>query len=1040
MRIQSKFIVLFLAAALGPMALIDVIAYRNGRQAIEEHLGQLFELRAARAMEALDRELRGLERGAQAWTGLELMQNVLTDDIDGAISSFLIGQARNNDLLSLALVANPAGQVVAASRAEWVGRTLGAGGTQAAAEVEPCADEPLAPGHSGTSTLTCLFPIHALFDEQRILGTLRVSWDLGELFRRTQRARVPESADGELVFLRPDGLVGSAPQAKQDWILRLNLAAAGSQAAMLAGQRRRGFRVETLARVDYLIGYVPSAETLAWSALVLQDVGTAFAPVYRLRRIAFGVGAAVALSIVALSLLLGRRAAHPLQELAQAAERVAAGDLDAKVAVRTRDELGSLAAGFNRMTQDLKQQRAQLVDRQYLDSILASMLDGLLVVDPQGIAVKLNDAMVELLGESEERILGRSAGSLFVEGEDSFRDTLLVPALAGGHVREVEMRLRHKRAGPVPVLLSAAAIPSREGSVVAVVCIATDITQRKLTELALVKAREAAEAAALAKAQFLATMSHEIRTPLNGVIGMMDVLFGTPLSREQRGFAETARRSGEALLAVVNDLLDFSKIDAGRLELEAIDFDLRSCLEAVGDVLALKAHEKGIELVVQMDPSLPDRVRGDPARLRQVLLNLGSNAVKFTPRGEVLIRAAPGPGQSQVRFAVSDTGIGIPPERLNRLFQPFTQIDASTTRRYGGTGLGLAISKQIVEMMKGEIEVESEAGRGSTFSFAAELPPGEPLSLAPQAEKPMVRDLRVLIVDDNATNREVLREMLRGWGWTFAEAADAWEAMERLKAAASTGRGFDLALIDFQMPEMDGGQLAAEIKNDPLLSAIPLVLVTSVPQHGDAARMMNLGFAAYLTKPVKQAVLHESILTVMRARAQPGHEGQRHLSLVTAHTVSEATRARSRILVVDDVASSRNVAAQLLRQAGYSCDVAADGAEALRVFRSGAYDLVFMDCQMPQMDGYESTRRIRGHEAGKTRTPIVAMTGEVLAGDRERCLGAGMDDAIAKPVRADDFRRMLERYLRPALAGADPEPGESAAPVSAPPSEPSDPS
>jgi len=1033
MRIQSKFVVLFLTLSLVPFMLIGAIAYRNGRQAVEEHLGQLFELRASRAVEALDREFRGLQRSAQAWPRLELMQDVLADDIDGRISSFLIEQVRHNQLLSRAVVTNPAGQVVAASRPEWVGRTL-----STTSATDACGDEPVAPGGLGASAVTCASPIRALFDEQRILGTLLVSCDLGELFRRTQQAQSLEPAAGELLFLRRDGLVIFAPHARQDWIRRLNLAAAGSQAALLAGAGQAGFRVETLARTDYLIGYAPSAGTLGWSALVIQDVGTAFAPVYRLRRIAVGVGAAVALSIVALSLALGRRAARPLLELAQAAERVAGGDLDVKVAVRTRDELGSLSESFNRMTQDLKLQRSQLVDKQYLDSILASMLDGLLVVDPRGMAVKLNGAMLELIGEREGRVLGHPAGSLFVEGEDAFRTTLLEPALAGRHVREVEMGLRHKRAGPVPTLLSAAAIPSREGSVAAVVCIATDITQRKFTERALVKAREDAEDAALAKAQFLATISHEIRTPLNGVIGMMDVLFGTPLSRAQRGFAETARRSGEALLAVVNDLLDFSKIDAGRLEIEAIDFDLRACLEAVGDVLALKAHEKGVELVVQVDPGLAERVYGDPARLRQVLLNLGSNAVKFTPRGEVVIRAASGRSDSQIRFAVSDTGIGIPPDRLGRLFRPFTQVDASTTRRYGGTGLGLAISKQIVELMKGEIDIESEPGRGSTFSFTAELPPAKPLSLAPQAALPMVRDLRVLIVDDNATNREVLREMLRVWGWTFAEAADAWEALERLKAAASTGRGFDLALIDFQMPEMDGGQLAAEIKNDPLLSGIPLVLVTSVPQHGDAARMMNLGFAAYLTKPIKQSVLHESIVTVMRARPDLGREGRPRLALVTAHTVSEATRARSRILVVDDVASSRDVATQLLRKAGYPCDVATNGQEALRAWQSGGYSLVFMDCQMPEMDGYEVTRRIRLHEAGGSRTPIVAMTGEVLAGDRERCLSAGMDDAIGKPVRGDDFRRMLERYLCPGAGSSDPEPDEpKARPISVPPPDPS---
>ncbi|HEY6554027.1 MAG TPA: ATP-binding protein, partial [Vicinamibacteria bacterium] len=700
---------------------------------------------------------------------------------------------------------------------------------------------------------------------------------LGRVFERIQRDRKVDLEQGDLLLLRRDGLVVSAPEARRARLLHRNLADGGSQASILAGAGKSGFLVERLGDEDSLVGYAHSEGASGWSALVVQESGIAFAPVHRLRSIVLGVGAAVALVAIGASLFLARRTTGPLLDLAAAAGRVAEGDLDVQVKPQSPDEIGALASTFDHMVQDLRRQRAQLVDKAYVDSLISSMGDGLFVVDARGIVQKVNRALLELAASSEEDLIGRPAAALFVEGEPAFRALVLEPSQHEA-VREVELRiLRGHNQAPVPVLLSAGVLPADDRDLRDVVCIATDITHRKSMEEQLVEAREGALAAARAKAEFLATVSHEVRTPLNGVLGMMDLLAGTSLADQQRTYVETARLSSEALLAILNDILDYSKGDAAKLELERVEFDLRACLEAAADIVGLRALEKGLELAIYVDEGVARRVVGDPARLSQVLFNLGSNAVKFTPRGGVTLRAEPDPATSaRVRFTVSDTGIGIPADRLDRLFKPFSQVDASTTRRYGGTGLGLAIAKQIVGLLGGEIGVETEEGKGSVFWFTAELPPvAEPKAAAVGSAEDL-EGLRVLVVDDNAINRQVLREMLRSWQSRPEEATDAWEALEMLRSAAGTVKEFDLALIDFQMPEMDGGQLAEEIKRDARISHIPLLLLTSMPQHGDAARLMRLGFAAYLTKPIRQAVLRNAILGVIRPKAKPGA----HLSLV----------------------------------------------------------------------------------------------------------------------------------------------------------------
>ncbi|HVE55235.1 MAG TPA: PAS domain S-box protein, partial [Pyrinomonadaceae bacterium] len=568
-------------------------------------------------------------------------------------------------------------------------------------------------------------------------------------------------------------------------------------------------------------------------------------------------------------------------------------------------------------------------------------------------------------------------------------------------------------------------IVDERGEAVKMFGIVLDITEQKRIEAELEQARDAALESVRLKSEFLANMSHEIRTPMNGVIGMTGLLLDTELSEDQRDFAQMVQSSADALLRIIDDILDFSKIEAGQLSFEKIDFDLRECVESNTELLAERAHSKKLEIASIVYHDVPTLLCGDPGRLRQILTNLIGNAIKFTEKGEVIVnvRKQSEAGNSVLlRFEITDTGIGISEKAQSLLFQAFVQADGSTTRKYGGTGLGLAISKKLVEIMDGEIGIESKPGAGSTFWFTAKFEKQPSQTAAIRAvDDVSLEGARVLIVDDNSTNRKIFMHQTSSWGMIPSEADSGARALEMLRAALDTNEPFEIAILDLMMPEMDGFELARAIKSDPFLSALPLVLLPSYGKRGDGQLTRDIGIAAYIQKPVRQAQLYNCLIRVIaEARSDSGNE-QKSNGLIPKQVLlkkplpnkeSEAVFS-TRILIAEDNLINQKVALIQLKGLGYAADVANNGCEAVSAVKRHSYDLILMDCQMPEMDGFEATNEIRRFEGDAKRTTIIAMTAHALDGEREKCIAAGMDDYMSKPVKLETLKKALDQWLVP---------------------------
>ena len=705
----------------------------------------------------------------------------------------------------------------------------------------------------------------------------------------------------------------------------------------------------------------------------------------------------------------------------------AGGPLDQVLDLRAARIGDGCVLSVRDVTQHVEAEQVLVEQRALLDALMDNTPDHIYYKDADSRFTMISRALATSFGLGEaSQAVGKADFDFFTDehARRAFEDEQEI-IRTGVPVIDLEERETRLDGRETWVSTTKLARTDRAGNIVGTFGISRDITARKQAERELqetnARLEEAigqatemtlrADAANAAKSEFLANMSHEIRTPMNGVIGMIGLLLDTDLDEAQRHYAETVRASGESLLDLLNDILDFSKIEAGGVELEMLGFDLRALLDDFAVMPAMRAHEKGLEFICAAAPDVPARLVGDPGRLRQVLINLAGNAMKFTHHGEISVRAglvAETEGDVVVRFSVKDTGIGIAPESQARMFEKFTQADASTTRRYGGTGLGLAISKRLVELMGGEIGLNSAEGRGSEFWFTVRL--------AKQAESDRraipaaeLRGARILVVDDNATNREVLSAQLRAWDARPQEASDGPSALIALAHARDAGDPYVAAILDMQMPDMDGADVARAIKADATLKDTRLVLLTSVGQRGDARQMQEIGFSAYLMKPTRQSDLFDSLSAVL-AGSVIGHAA-RHI--VTRHAVREMRRGAIRILLAEDNVTNQQVALGILRKLGLRADAVGDGAEAVRALKTTPYDLVLMDVQMPEMDGLEATATIRDPRSAVLHhhVPIIAMTAHAMQGDRDRCLEAGMDDYVTKPISPEALALALDRWL-----------------------------
>ena len=772
-----------------------------------------------------------------------------------------------------------------------------------------------------------------------------------------------------------------------------------------------------------------------WVLISEVDKATALSSSYELAYEILLVSVLVILSVILTSIIVARRITKPIQVLAEASDAISDGKKREPVLIEDENEIGQFADAFNAMVEELTQnekalikktkeaQKALLEVKEQQHALNAHTI--VAITNVKGDITYVNSKFIEISGYSEEELIGSNHRMLKTDEQSKEFWKEMYHTVSHGGVWNSEIKNRAKDGSIYWVDTTIVPFLDEDGKPESYIALRTDITQNKEDERKLIQAKEDAEQGARSKAEFLASMSHEIRTPMNGVIGMLGLLKTSELNQTQTHQVSLAESSAQSLLTLINDILDFSKVEAGKLELEELEFNLRDDLGDFAEAIAFRSQEKDVELILDVKNIDKAQIISDPGRLRQILTNIVGNAIKFTSEGEILITCEIEhltESEGRLHVSVKDTGIGIPKDKLAALFDSFTQVDSSTTRKYGGTGLGLSIVKKLVELMGGSIRVESEEGVGSKFIFDIKigLSPTAPIVIP----RVPVKDKRVLIVDDNPLNIEVLREQLQHWGMKVYEAVDGLSALSLLKTELLSGQAppFDIALIDMHMPNMDGLQLGKKIKATPAYEDIKLVMMTSLGSRGDAKEFEQIGFSAFFPKPTTTKDLFNA-LNVLIDDSTTLEQSNNFLTKDKLHTMNEpeeleAWPKETRILLVEDNMTNQIVANGILETFDLQADVANDGEEALHALKEALktkpYTLVLMDCQMPILDGYGASEAIRSGEAGEEniKVPIVAMTANAMKGDKEKCLTSGMDDYLSKPINPDTLQAILIKWLK----------------------------
>ena len=754
-------------------------------------------------------------------------------------------------------------------------------------------------------------------------------------------------------------------------------------------------------------------------------------------------GVELMLSFIIL-LSIGYWLTRHLTLLTQASLQVAAGNLPPPTVYEGKDDIGQLGAAFNTMSRVISERVLELTkakeaaqemsrERDSQKALLTATIDStpdlVFFKDLDGVYLGCNQAFATFVGRTMQEIKGCTDYDLFPRATADFFLEQDRKMLARGESRSNEEWVQYPDGHSALLDTKKSPLRHTDGQLIGLIGIARDITARKQSEEELRLAKEDAEAANQAKSEFLANMSHEIRTPMNAILGMSELLAETTLSREQEKYVHLFHDAGENLLTLINDILDLSKVEAGQIKLEEVPFHLGDLIEKITEILGMRAGEKGLDLICHLQPDLPEDVIGDPLRLRQILTNLIGNAIKFTEKGEIVLEVNttkpldPEAREMNLVFSIADTGIGISADQLAHIFDKFTQADASTSRKYGGTGLGLAITRHFVELMGGTLSVKSEPGKGSVFSFTVTMPTQDkPLTREEIVTPPDLQHARILVVDDNATNRMIVRESLASWGARVTEAAGGVEGLSLLHHNSKAGKSFHLAIIDYQMPDMDGFETARCIKAQPELQETILILLSSVHRKDDMKRAREIGFVSVLYKPVKRAELKEAIVHALSSRElmhtplpqiPSGYQEREDGKRTPTIALTPLQKKPLRILLAEDNKDNQTLIRMYMKNSPHDMQIVENGQLAMDKFvNDGSFDLVLMDIQMPVMNGYEATRAIRAWELAQSRerTPIVALTAHALKEDLQKSIDAGCDDHLTKPLKKATFIEAIERY------------------------------